>query len=89
LKELEKAGIKTPIPLRSNEKPDQLDGLTGLDKIEVEKVNMLYDAVYTLSTLAYALHIFVGIENPSSPMKKLCNEQEHHYVNFSQLRSWW
>ena len=89
LKELEKAGIKTPIPLRSTDKPDQLDGLSGLDKIKVEKANMLYDAVYTLASLACTLHIFVGIENPTnshywntSPMKKLCNEQEHHYVTF-------
>lgn len=89
LKEFEKAGIKTPIPLRSKEKPDQLDGLSGLDKIKVEKANMLYDAVYTLASLACALHIFVGIENPTnshywntSPMEKLCNEQAHHYVTF-------
>lgn len=89
LREFEAAGIKTPIPLRSKEKPDQLDGLSGLDKIKVEKANMLYDAVYTLASLACALNIFVGIENPTnshywstSPMAKLCNEQQYHYVTF-------
>ena len=86
---LERAGVKTPIPLRSLLQPDQLDGLTGLDKIKVEKANMLYDAVYVLASLACSLHIFVGIENPTNshywsttPMRKLCDEQRHHYVTF-------
>jgi hypothetical protein len=52
---LEKAGVKTPIPLRSVSQPDQLDGLSGLDKIKVEKANMLYDAVYVLASLACSL----------------------------------
>lgn len=63
---LEKAGVKTPIPLRSLEQPDQLDGLSGLDKIKVEKANMLYDAVYVIASLACSLGIFVGIENPTN-----------------------
>ena len=86
---LERAGVKTPIPLRSLLQPDQLDGLTGLDKVKVEKANMLYDAVYVLASLACSLHIFVGIENPTNshywsttPMRKLCDEQGHHYVTF-------
>ena len=86
---LEKAGVKTPIPLRSVSQPDQLDGLSGLDKIKVEKANMLYDAVYVLASLACSLNIFVGIENPinshywnTTPMRTLCEEQQHHYVTF-------
>ena len=86
---LEKAGVKTPIPLRSVSQPDQLDGLSGLDKIKVEKANMLYDAVYVLASLACTLRIFVGIENPTNshywnttPMRTLCEEQTHHYVTF-------
>lgn len=89
LTSLGRAGVKTPIPLRSNLQPDQLDGLTGLDKIKVEKENMLYDAVYVLASLACSLHIFVGIENPTNshywsttPMRKLYEEQQHHDVTF-------
>ena len=93
---LERAGVKTPIPLRSLLQPDQLDGLTGLDKVKVEKANMLYDAVYVLASLACSLHIFVGIENPTNshywsttPMRKLCDEQEYHYGDVPQLCTWW
>ena len=89
LRDLEDAGVKTPMPLRSLAQPDQLDGLSGLDKIKVESANMLYASVYTLATLACALHIFLAIENPTnshywntSPMQKLCQEQPHHYVTF-------
>ena len=86
---LERAGVKTPIPLRSTSQPDQLDGLSGLDKIKVEKANMLCESVYVVSALACSLHIFLAIENPTnshywstSPMQRLCNEHEHHYVTF-------
>ena len=89
LKTLEEKGFKVPIPLRSTAQPDQLDGLTGLDKIKVEKANMLYDAVYVIASLACDLQIFVAIENPTnshywntSPMQKLCKERPHHYVTF-------
>eukprot|EP00435_Cladocopium_sp_Y103_P075258 s153_g55.t1 len=89
LTSLEAAGFKVPVPLRSTAQPDQLDGLAGLDKIKVEKANMLYDSVYVLASLICALHIFLAIENPTnshywgtSPMQRLCNEQEHHYVTF-------
>ena len=86
---LERAGVKTPIPLRSILQPDQLDGLAELGKIKVEKANVLYDAVYVLASLACSLNIFVGIENPTNshywsttPMRKLCDEQQHHNVTF-------
>ena len=89
LKTLEEKGFRVPIPLRSTAQPDQLDGLTGLDKIKVEKANMLYDAVYVIASLACDLQIFVAIENPTnshywntSPMQKLCKERPHHYVTF-------
>ena len=78
-----------PKPLRSSAQPDQLDCLEGLDKIKVEKANMLYDAVYVIGSLACQLHIFLAIENPTnshfwstSPMQRLCQEQQHHYVTF-------
>ena len=34
-------GRKGPMPLRSLDRPDQLDGLSGIDKIKVEKANQL------------------------------------------------
>eukprot|EP00435_Cladocopium_sp_Y103_P022781 s1069_g5.t1 len=89
LPQLEALGMKVPGPLRSLQQPGQLDGLSGVDKIKVEKANMLYDAVYTLATKACELCIFTAIENPSNshywgttPTKRLCEEQQHHYVNF-------
>ena len=89
LKVLEKAGYKSPIPLRSTLQPDQLDGLAGLDKVKVECANMLYASVYDLASLACDLDIFVAIENPTNshywnttPMVKLCRERAHHYVTF-------
>ena len=89
LPQLESVGMKVPYPLRSTAQPDQLDGLSGLDKVKVENANMLYDAVYALATKACRLRIFVAIENPTnshywntSPMQQLCDEQAHHYVTF-------
>ena len=63
---VERAGVKIPIPLRSTSQPDQLDGLSGLDKIKVEKANMLYESVYVVSSLACSLRIFLAIENPTN-----------------------
>jgi hypothetical protein len=89
LPKLEAAGAKVPIPLRSSQQPDQLDGLGGLDKLKVEKANLIYEAVYKIATRACMHRIFVALENPTnshywntSPMKLLCKEQEHHYVTF-------
>ena len=69
--------------------PDQLEGLTGSDKIKVEKANMLYDSVYAIASLACTLHIFLAIENPTnshywrtSPMQQLSKRFPHHYVTF-------
>eukprot|EP00435_Cladocopium_sp_Y103_P058116 s1087_g20.t1 len=89
LPQLEAMGYKVPGPLRSVLQPDHLDGLSGVDKIKVEKANMLYDAVLVIATRASELHIFTAIENPTnshywntSPMRTLCEQQSHHYVTF-------
>lgn len=81
--------MKVPKPLRSPGQPDQLDGLGGVDKVKVEKANMLYDAVLVLATKACELLIFPAIENPTishywstTPMQMLCAQQEHHFVTF-------
>ena len=89
LPKLEATGAKVPVPLRSTQQPDQLDGLGGLDKVKVEKANLIYEAVYKIASRACMHKIFVALENPTnshywntSPMKALCEEQEHHYVTF-------
>lgn len=45
LPQLAKLGIEVPIPLRSQEQPDQIDGLADTNKLKVEKANLLYTAV--------------------------------------------
>ena len=66
LPELQRLGIEIPIPLRSLEKPDQIDGLGETNKLKVEKANMLYSAVERIATTACNNNIFTGIENPGS-----------------------
>ena len=41
-------GRKQPVPLRSDDKPDGLDNLGGLDKLKTELANQLYSAVTQL-----------------------------------------
>ena len=57
-------GRKGPVPLRSFDRPDQFDGLSGIDKIKVEKANQLYDAVQQIAACGISLDICVAIENP-------------------------
>ena len=58
--------VSGPKPLRSSNQPDQLDGLSGVDKLKVEKANQLYDSVSVIALRADILDICVGIENPSN-----------------------
>ena len=89
LPQAERLGLKVPVPLRSNSQPDQLDGLSGLDKLKVEKANLLYAGVYKLAALACRSNIFLVIENPTNShywntadIKQLSSEFKHHYVTF-------
>ena len=89
LPQLEAQGVPVPGPLRSLAQPDQIDGLQGLDKVKVEKANMPYDSVTVIALCCCQHSIFTAIENPTNshywnttPMKKLCAEQRHHYVTF-------
>ena len=66
LPELQRLGIEIPIPLRSLEKPDQIDGLGETNKLKVEKANMLYSAVERIATTASNKNIFTRIENPGN-----------------------
>ena len=66
LPQLARLGIQVPIPLRSNEQPDQIDGLADTDKLKVEKANMLYNAVEQITRTTCRANIFTGIENPGN-----------------------
>ena len=48
-------GIKGPVPLRSLDRPHQIDGLNGIDNMKVEKANQLYDAVQQIAACATSL----------------------------------
>ena len=86
---LEKMGHALPGPLRSEMQPDQMDGLSGTDKLKTEKANMLYDAIYTLATVCHTNNVGFAIENPgnshfwnTSPIKQLQQEVTYHFVSF-------
>ena len=61
-------GRKQPLPLRSADKPDQKDGLTGLDKYKTETANQLYDAVRRLVLHCDNLGLWVLVENPRNSL---------------------
>ena len=87
---LEAQGVKVPVPLRSIEQPDQLDGLQGTDKIKTEKANVLYSSVHDIAVLCNDLSLFVAIENPynshfwgTTPMTLLNKAVANHsWVSF-------
>ena len=64
LPKLERMGIKVPRPLRSDKQPSGLDGLTGLDKVKAETVNITYDSTCTLIRLCSSLAIAVSLKIP-------------------------
>ena len=89
LKHLEKLGMKVPQPLRSKEQPDQLDGLSGLDKIKTEAANILYEAVKDIAIECYKHGIFTVVENPAgshfwntSPIQEMQQACRGHFVSF-------
>ena len=87
---LEAQGVKVPIPLRSLHQPDQIDGLSGTDKIKTERANILYKAIYDIALLCHSKDIFTAIENPfnshfwsTTPMQELNQEVPNHkFVSF-------
>ena len=89
LKHLEKLGMKVPQPLRSKEQPDQLDGLSGVDKIKTEAANILYEAVKDIAIECYKRGIFTVVENPAgshfwntSPIQQMQQACKGHFVSF-------
>ena len=61
-------GKKQPMPLRSADKPNQKDGLSGLDKYKTETANQLYDAVTKIVMACNSLGLWVLIENPRNSL---------------------
>ena len=68
LPKLAKMGIKVPQPLRSDQKPLGLDGLTGIDKIKAETANITYESTCVLIRLCHRFNIAVSVENPENSL---------------------
>ena len=82
-------GRKQPVPLRSDDQPDGLDNLTGLDKIKTELANQLYEAVTKIVLLADSLDLCVVVENPANSLywkttfaQKFFNNMQGHQIDF-------
>eukprot|EP00435_Cladocopium_sp_Y103_P065100 s379_g27.t1 len=61
-------GRKQPVPLRSHDRPDQKDGLAGLDKFKTEMANQLYEAVTVIIFHCDKLGLWVLVENPKNSL---------------------
>ena len=82
-------GVRGPVPLRSSDRPDHIDGLGGADILKVEKANQLYDAVQQIAECGISLDICVAIENPgnsrywqTTPMTALKTKFGNDIVDF-------
>ena len=56
------------MPLRSTDKPDQKDGLCGLDKYKTEMANQLYQAVTEIVLACNRIGLWVLVENPRNSL---------------------
>ena len=63
-----KAGLKVPVPLRSDAFPDGLGKLSATDKQRGEESNQLYEQVTTIVREALKLQLHVAIENPTNSL---------------------
>ena len=82
-------GFAIPQPLRSDDHPDMLPGLSGLDRKEVELANQLYDALSLIMIEAHSLNIPTMIENPANSLYwntiffvQLASVARGHFVKF-------
>ena len=105
LPKLAKMGIKVPQPLRSDQKPLGLDGLTGIDKIKAETANITYESTCVLIRLCHRFNIAVSVENPENSLfwkipqiKELMTELKGYMTLFDNCchggtrkkgTSWW
>ena len=68
LNSLQKKGFKIPKPLRSQEQPMGLDGLSGLDKCRTEQANIVYEQTARIMDLCNRLNILCSVENPQNSL---------------------
>ena len=68
LTSLEKAGVKVPEPLRSEDFPMGFPWLKGLDAIRVDAANKVYSNTCKLVRRAHAWNICCTIENPENSL---------------------
>ena len=65
---LEKQGYKIPQPLRSEQYPLGVPGLSSWDKEKVELANQMYDSTSIIIRFAVARNIQCSIENPTNSL---------------------
>ena len=82
-------GFAIPQPLRSDDHPDMLPGLSGLDRKKVELANQLYDALSLIMIEAHSLSVPIMIENPANSLYwsttfflRLASFAQGHFVKF-------
>ena len=61
---LRQAGVPEPKPLRTDARPEGLEGLSGTNKDRVDSANVLYKFTAEFLTAAHAKGIWVVVENP-------------------------
>ena len=59
-------GLVEPKPLRSNEHPEGLPGLTGINRTKVEAANQLYEFTAECCLYAHMNKIMWSVENPAN-----------------------
>ena len=59
-----KQGVPQPKPLRSNDFPEGIPGLTGLDAERVETANLLYKWIAGFLLKAHSQGVLIVVENP-------------------------
>ena len=62
--ELQRQGVPSPAPLRSAENPLGIPGISGLNKLKVEKANELYRFTLEILVSLEGRKVAISIENP-------------------------
>ena len=65
---LERKGFNLPKPLRSEQYPLGIPGLTGVDKVRTEAANLVYEACSKLVRMLVAWDVCCTIENPTNSL---------------------
>ena len=61
-----RAGIKRPMPLRSNQSPEGIEGLSDHDRMKVELANAIYKFVLSLFIARHKAGRLFSLENPTN-----------------------